>query len=196
MMLIDVPVGLVAGQVIADAGRNMLRSGDKERYKTLCSTAILFAYLFTAPIVFYFFMGWPAWETNYFWEWVDHIHGTPKFAISSFVAVTMSVLPTWIGFESGKYLIRKDKVRGLRVSYISLFILILIIVFITRDATFNIAPTYKDYAAKNFSSFWDNPFFIYWLILTIYFWGGLIVFYIFIRRKDRYEGRRTKDEGR
>jgi hypothetical protein len=185
MMAIDFPVGLVAGQVIADAGRNMLKSGDVEKYKYLRSTVILFAYIFTTPIVFYFFMGWPAWETNYIWEWVDRIHGTPKFAISSFGAVIMALLPAWLGFEAGEYLIRKDKVGLLRVSYISLFILILLIVFLTRNATFNIAPTYKDYVAKNFSSFWDNPFFIYWLILTIYFWGGLIIFYLVIRRKDK-----------
>ncbi|MBI3815753.1 MAG: hypothetical protein HY279_14955 [Nitrospinae bacterium] len=185
MMAIDVPVGLAAGQVIADAGRNMLKGGDAERYKSLRSTVILFAYLFTTPIVFYFFMGWPAWETNYVWEWVDHIQGTPLFALSSFGAVIMALLPAWIGFESGKYLIRKDKAGLLRICYISLFILILLIVFVTRNATFNIAPTYKDYAAKNFSSFMGNPFFIYWLILTVYFWGGLIVFYLFIRRKDR-----------
>ncbi|MBI4379266.1 MAG: hypothetical protein HY578_09235 [Nitrospinae bacterium] len=185
MMLIDVPVGLVAGQVIADAGRNMLKYTNAERYRSLRFTAILFSYLFTTPIVFYFFMGWPAWETNYFWEWVDHIHGMPKFAISSFGAVIMAILPTWIGFESGKYLIRKDKTGWLRVSYISLSVLILILVYVIKDVTFNIAPTYKDYLAKNFSSFWENPFFIYWLILTIYFWGGLVIFYVFIRKKDR-----------
>jgi len=185
MMAIDVPVGLVVGQVIADAGRNMLKSGDAERYRSLRSTVILFSYLFTTPIVFYFFMGWPSWETNYIWEWVDHIQGTPLFALSSFGAVIMAVLPAWIGFESGRYLICKDKLVWLRICYIGLFILILIIVYLTRNATFNIAPTYKDYMAKSFSSFWDNPFFIYWLILTIYFWSGLIIFYIIIRRKDK-----------
>lgn len=32
MLLIDIPVGLIAGQVIADAGRNMIQSGDREKY--------------------------------------------------------------------------------------------------------------------------------------------------------------------
>lgn len=80
MLLIDIPVGIVAGQVIADAGRDAIRSGNKDVISSVRSIAIIFAYLITTPVVIYFFMGWPAWETNYFWEWVDHIQGTPSLA--------------------------------------------------------------------------------------------------------------------
>ena len=64
MLLIDVPVGLITGQVIADAGRNMLKTGVKEKYLFLRSVTIIFAFCFITPIVIYFFSGWPAWETT------------------------------------------------------------------------------------------------------------------------------------
>ena len=51
MLLIDVPVGLIAGQVIADAGRNMLRSGRAERTLFLEKTTVTFAYCFITPIM-------------------------------------------------------------------------------------------------------------------------------------------------
>lgn len=91
MLLIDVPVGLIAGQVIADAGRNMLRSGDRQKYRFLRTTTLVFAFCFITPIVIYFF------------------------------------------------------------------------------------------------SFFENPFFIYWLILTLCFWGSLLVFFLWVRKKDKAE---------
>ncbi len=185
MLLIDIPVGIVAGQVIADAGRFAIKSGNKELISKVRSVAIIFAYLFTTPVVIYFFMGWPAWETNYFWRWVDHIQGTPSLAIVGFMIVAMSFVPTLIGFETGRLLVRSNKVKLLRVVYSCIFFLILVIVYLSRDLTFNIASTYTNYENKVFVSFWSNPFFIYWLVLTVFFWGSLIVCYLYVNNKFR-----------
>lgn len=185
MLLIDIPVGIVAGQVIADAGREAIRSGNKDVISRVRSIAIIFAYLFTTPVVIYFFMGWPAWETNYFWAWVDHIQGTPSLAIVGFMIVAMSFVPVIIGFETGKLLVRSGKVKLLRVVYSCVFLLILVIVYFSRELTFNIAATYADYENKVFVSFWSNPFFIYWLVLTIFFWGSLIACYFYVNNKFR-----------
>lgn len=186
MLLIDVPVGLIAGQVIADAGRNMLKSGDREKYRFLRATTIIFAFCFITPIVIYFFSGWPGWETNYFFEQADHIQNNPQLALLSGISVVaMALIPALLGLESGRYLIGKGKERLLRVCYIGLGILILIIVYVSRQATFNVAVTWADYQNGNTFSFFENPFFIYWLVLTLCFWGSLLVFFLWVRKKDR-----------
>ncbi len=186
MLLIDIPVGIVAGQVIADAGRRALQTGNKELTSSVRHIALTFAYLITTPVIIYFFMGWPAWETNYFWKWVDNIKGMPHLAMSAFMIIAMSFIPTMLGFESGRLLIRKNQVKALRISYICMFLLILVIVYFSREMTFNIAALYADYENKIFVSFWNNPFFIYWLILTVFFWGTLIGCYFYVYNKFKY----------
>ena len=188
MLLIDIPVGLIAGQVIADAGRNMLKSGDSNKYLFLRTTTIIFAFCFITPIVIYFFLGWPGWETNFFFEQVDHIRNNPKLALLSGICiVAMTLIPTLLGLKSGRYLIRKGKEKLLRVSYFGLAILILIIVYLSREATFNVAVTWADHQKGNTFPFFENPFFIFWLVLTIFFWGSLLVFFLWIRKKDKKE---------
>jgi hypothetical protein len=186
MLLIDVPVGLIAGQVIADAGRNMINSGKPEKELFLTKTTITFAYCFITPIVIYFYLGWPAWETNYFFSQIDFIQNTPWLALlSGLCVVAMTIVPALVGFKSGKQLILKGKLKLLRICYAGLGVLILVIVYLSREATFNIAATHADYTAGNTFSFFDNPFFIYWLVLTVGFWGSLLGLFLWIRQKDK-----------
>lgn len=181
MLLIDVPVGIVAGQVIADAGRAALVTGGRKEASRVRSLALLFAYLITTPVIIYFYIGWPAWETNYFWGWVDGIQGNPSLAISSFLVIAMSLLPTLAGFETGRILVMRRKITLLRVIYGFFFLLIFVIVYLSREKTFNIAPTYAAYSRHEFTSFWSNPFFTFWLVLTVFFWGTLCGCYLYVR---------------
>jgi len=186
MLLIDVPVGLIAGQVIADAGRNMLKSGEREKYLFLRTTTIVFAFCFITPVVIYFFSGWPGWETNYFFEKVDHIRNSPGLALVAGVGVVgMALIPAILGLVSGRCLVMRGKEKLLRMSYFGLGILILVIVFLGREATFNVAVTWADYRQGRVFSFFENPFFTYWLVLTVVFWGSLLVLFLWIRRKDK-----------
>jgi hypothetical protein len=186
MLLIDVPVGLIAGQVIADAGRNMINSRKPEKYLYLKKITIVFAYCFITPIVIYFYLGWPAWETNYFFAQIDFIQDTPWLALlSGICVVAMTIIPALVGLITGKHLIQKGKEKILRICYAGLGLLILVIVYLSREATFNIAATHANYTAGNTFSFYDNPFFIYWLVLTVLFWGSLLGFFLWIRQKDK-----------
>ncbi|NOZ24732.1 MAG: hypothetical protein GXO94_01370 [Nitrospirae bacterium] len=182
MLLIDVPVGIVAGQVIADASRDAIAARDGTAVSRARAIAIIFAYLATTPVIVYFFLGWPAWEMNYFWKWVDNVQGTPELALSSFMLIAMSFFPTLAGFESGRLLVQGNRVPLLRASYTFFFLLILVIVWMTRDITFNVATTYDKYTRGEFFSFWDNPFFTYWLVLTALFWGSLAGCYVYVRK--------------
>ncbi len=79
-------------------------------------------------------LDWPAWETNYFFKEVDNIKNNPCLALISGISIVlMALIPRLLGLASGRYLIIKGKRNFLRLSYISLGILIAILLLITRS---------------------------------------------------------------
>lgn len=185
MLAIDIPISILAGLALSEAGKEMLRSRDAQKYQFMRTSVLLYVVFFITPIPFYFFMGWPAWETNFLWSWPDVLHDSPIRASVSFAIFILTVGPAYLAFECGRYLIKRGQDMLVRVGYISMGILTGVIVFLTRDITFNIASTYAKYKAGEFYSFWSNPFFIGWLIVTIYFWGSLVIVYLRLRQRDR-----------
>ena len=185
MLAIDIPIALLAGQALAESGKNMLKSNDPNQHYFMKSIVILFAVFFITPVPFYFFLGWPAWEVNFLWQWQDNIHDSPIKASVAFAIFLFTVGPTYIGFLIGKYWLRKGQDILVRIGYILMAVLVGIIVYLTRDITFNIASTYDKFQVKEFYSFWSHPFFTGWLLVTIYFWGALFACYLFIRKKDK-----------
>ena len=150
MLAIDIPIALLAGQALAESGRNMLKGNDPNRHYFMKTSVILFAVFFITPVPFYFFLGWPAWEVNFLWRWQDNIHDSPIKAAVSFAVFLLTVGPTYIGFLVGKYWIRKGKDILVRIGYILMAVLVGVIVYLTRDITFNIASTYDKFQAKEF----------------------------------------------
>lgn len=185
MLAIDIPIALLAGQALAESGKNMLKGDDPNQHYFMKSIVLLFAVFFITPVPFYFFLGWPAWEVNFLWRWQDHIHDSPIKAAVSFAIFLFTVGPTYIGFLIGKYWLRKGRDVLVKIGYILMAVLVGVIVYVTRDITFNIASTYDKFQAEEFYSFWSHPFFTGWLLVTIYFWGALFVCYLCIRKKDK-----------
>jgi hypothetical protein len=189
MLAIDVPISALAGFVLAEAGKRMLRSEDRSRWSFMRTTVLLYSLFFITPIPFYFFLGWPAWETNFLWRWPDQILDSPVRAAGvAFGVFIMTVGPAYAAFELGRWLIRQGREIYVRGLYIAMAILVGVTIWATRDITFNIASTYARYEAGEFYPFRSHPFFTGWLIVTIYFWGSLAVFYFWLRRKGRSEG--------
>lgn len=188
MLAIDVPISVLAGLALAEAGRGMLKTGDRKKYNFMRTVVLLYSVFFITPVPFYFFLGWPAWEVNFLWRWTNHLLDSPlRAGVIAFGAFILTVGPCYLAFEVGKLLIRKGRGLFVRVGYIVMALLVGIIVFLTRDITFNIASTYEKYKAGEFYSFWSHPFLTGWLIVTIYFWGSLIIFYLWLRKKDKAE---------
>ena len=185
MLAIDVPISVLAGLVLAEAGKNMLKNGDRQKYSFMRVTVLLYALFFITPIPFYFFLGWPAWETNFLWRWTDHLLDSPlRAGAVSYGIFLLTVGPAYLAFELGRFWITRGKERFVRVGYVAMAILVGIIVLLTRKITFNIASTYLKYEAGELYSFWSHPFFTGRLIVTIYFWGSLAIFYFWLLKKD------------
>ena len=108
MLAIDVPISILAGLTLAEAGRGMLESGDREKYNFMRSTVLLYSVFFITPVVFYFFMGWPAWEVNFLWRWTSHVQDSPlRVGTIAFGAFILTVGPSYAAFKIGKLLTRK-----------------------------------------------------------------------------------------
>ena len=185
MLAIDVPISLLSGLALAESGKNMLKGDNPTNHSFMNTIVLLFAVFFITPVPFYFFLGWPAWEVNFLWQWQDNIHDSPIRAAVSFAVFLFTVGPAYLGYLVGRCCLRRGKDWYVRAGYIAMFVLVGIIVFLTRDITFNIASTYDKFQAGEFYSFWTHPFFTGWLLVTIYFWGAPAVFYVWIRRRDQ-----------
>lgn len=184
MLAIDVPISVLAGLVLSEGGRRILEGDDRKEHDSLRKTVLLYSLFFITPIPFYFFLGWPAWETNYLWRWPDHVLDSPLRAAGvAFGVFILTVGPAYAAFELGRFWIRRRKAGLVRACYVAMAVLVGVIVLATRQITFNIASTYAKYEAGDSYSFWSHAFFTGWLIVTVYFWGSLAIFYLWLRRK-------------
>ncbi len=183
MLAMDIPVSMMAGMVLAEAGKDLIKSDDKEKITFLKVVVLMYGAIFIAPTPGYYFSGWPAWETNFMWEWVDHILDSPVRAAFSYVLLAVAVIPTYLGLIVAMKLIKKGKEKLVRISYISLLVLVGIIILALKDITLNVSSTYAKYQAADFYSFWTLPFATGWAITSLYFWGSLVLFYLWLRKK-------------
>ncbi|MEW6369250.1 MAG: hypothetical protein AB1714_31910 [Acidobacteriota bacterium] len=106
-------------------------------------------------------------------------------AAVSFAVFLLTVGPAYIGLMIGRRWLRQGRDGWVRAGYVAMAVLIGLIVLATRKITFNIASTMDTYEAGRFYSFWSHPFFTGWLIVSVYFWGSLVLCYLWLRRRDR-----------
>ncbi len=67
MLAMDIPVALMTGLVLAEAGKNLIKREDKYKRLFLKVFVLMYAAIFIAPTPGYYFAGWPAWECNFMW---------------------------------------------------------------------------------------------------------------------------------
>jgi len=183
MLAMDIPLALMTGMVLAEAGKGLIKSEDKEKNTFLNVVVLMYAAIFIAPTPGYYFNGWPAWECNFMWEWVDNLNDLPLRAAFSYALMAVAVIPTYLGLVWGRHLIRKGKDKTNRIIFIGLLILTGIIILLLGDITFNVASSYAKYKAGEFYSMWTHPFVTGWAITSLYFWVSLVCFYLWLRKK-------------
>ena len=184
MLAMDVPIAVMAGLVLSEAGSRMIEGREDEKLLFLRVFVCMYAAIFITPTPFYYMLGWPAWETNFLWKWVDGIADHPLRASFSYVLFALAIVPTFLGFEAGRRLILQKKHGWVRISYIAMLVLVGAIIFLMRDTTFNIASSYAKYETRDMYSFWSHPFVTGWAITSLYFWGSLVAFYVWLRKKS------------
>ena len=179
-----IPIAAMSGMILAEGGKKLIMSKDENKRLLMRYITLAYAAIFIAPTPVYYFLGWPAWEVNFMWPWVDNITDQPIRAAFAYVLLACAVLPTWLGLEIGIKLLMKGKDNLLRICYISLFVLTGLIILALFDSTFNISSTQAKHDAGESYSLLTGPFTIGLTLTYIYFWGSLALFYFWLKRKN------------
>ncbi len=175
MLAMDIPVAAMAGMILAEGGKKLVMSDDKNNKLLLRFITLAYAAIFIAPTPVYFFLGWPGWEVNYMWPWVDDVKDVPVRAAFAYVLLACAVLPTWLGLEIGMGLVKKGKDKLNRIIYIALLIITGIIIVALYTETFNVSSTTEKYLAGDTYSLWTHPFATGISLTYVYFWGSLVI---------------------
>ncbi|MCK4764580.1 MAG: hypothetical protein KAW12_20435 [Candidatus Aminicenantes bacterium] len=184
MLAIDVPSSVFLGLVLAEGGRKMLAGGEPQKIRYMRSVVLLFTIFLYTPVPLIFLNGWPAWQTNYVMRWAGNLVDDPLRAAVTVLFYALTVLPAYGGFEFGRMLIKKGKAKMVRVSYIVMVFVTAFIIYLTREATFKVAPTYEKFDAGEFFPITHGGFFICLLITSIVTWGSLFFVYRRLRKKS------------
>lgn len=179
----DIPVSAMAGMILAEGGKKLILSENKNDKLLLRFITLAYAAIFIFPTPVYFFLGWPAWELNYLAPWADSVFDTPIKAAFSYVLLACAVIPTWLGLEIGMNLIKKGKDKLNRIIYIALLLVTGLIIFSLYKQTFNVASTCEKYYAGDTYSLWRCNFVTGISLTYVYFWGSLAIFYFWLKKK-------------
>jgi len=85
MLAMDIPIAAMSGMILAEGGKKLIMSNDKNKMLLMRFITLAYAAIFIAPTPVYYFLGWPAWEVNFMWPWVDHIIDHPLRASFAYV---------------------------------------------------------------------------------------------------------------
>ena len=185
MLAIDVPSSVFIGFVFAQGGKELLKTAEPEKVNFVRRVVLMFTAIFYTPVPLIFLNGWPAWQTNYVMPWADNMvnHPVRAFAVALFFALT--VLPAYFGLECGRCFIQKGRESLVKVGIWTFVFITALIIYLTRQATFNVAPDYTTYEAGIFFPISEPHFLIPLIITSLYTWGSLFLFYRWIRKKSR-----------
>lgn len=195
MFAIDIPTSVFVGFVFAQAGRKIIKKGNEEkktansefemkRLNSLRMVVLLFNVFFFTPVPLFFLNGWPRWQMNYVAPWADNLLDQPLRASVTMFFFVITVLPAFLSFELGQVFIIRNKDNWVKVCAILTACVIALIIYLTRNATFNIATTYKNFYSGNVYPFTHKPFIVLLCITTTYSWGALILFYRWLSGKE------------
>lgn len=173
MFAIDIPTAVLVGFAISDAGKKQLETNDKKKISDLRKIVFLFNIFFFTPVPLLFLNAWPGWQMNYVAPWADNLHGDPvRSAVVVFFFV-ITTIPAWLSFELSNWAIKRNIKILPKVGWIVFALVIILVIYLTREETLNIAVTYKDYKAGNVHPITYKPFITTLTITTIYSWFSL-----------------------
>lgn len=183
MFAIDIPTAALVGFAIGDASKKQLELQNKSEISNLRKIVFLFNIFFFTPVPLLFLNAWPGWQMNYVAAWADNLHGSPVRAAVVVFFFVITTIPAWLTFELSNWAVRNKKNNIPRIGWIAFALIIVLVIYLTREQTLNIAVTYKDYYAGNVKPLTSRPFSTTLIITTIYSWTSLAVLLYRLNRK-------------
>ncbi|GBE36172.1 hypothetical protein BMS3Bbin07_00315 [bacterium BMS3Bbin07] len=184
MIQVDIPGAIAAGQIYALLSKKYLKNeGDRFTHRLAGPVSWYFA-LFFAPVGLFLLVGWPAWESMYWWEWIERPAFNPPVAFF-YIAFYLSM----IILGNLSYFIAHTLYRNGRDGTVKLLSVLSVIAtllpFILWPFTWYRIGTYKEFHAvpKETTTLFNTPsFFWSWLAIMGYFVVTSVIFGIWIKR--------------
>jgi len=183
MVQVDLPGAFAAGQIFAILSKGYLAS---ERHlvthRLMGPIAAYFSLMF-APVGLFLLICWPAWESMYWWEWVERPAMDPPVSFFYLGFYMIMILIGCSSFMTAHKFYLMGKERVVRVTAIIGVIATLLPFFLWPFTWYHVG-TYAQYHAipKETTSMFDHPtFFSSWLAVMGYFALSSIVFGLWIK---------------
>ena len=183
MLAMDIPMAAMTGFILAEAGAKQLNENNPQKNNYMRIVVTMFMAVFFAPNAVYYTLGWPAWETNYLWEWVDGLHDSPLRAGFSHALIFLAVVPALLALEVSRYFILKGKEKYIRICYFAFAGITILAILLFWKQTMNVASTYAQWKAGDVHSFMTIPMLTGWAITAAYYWVALFVSYAWLKKK-------------
>jgi hypothetical protein len=183
MVQIDVPIAFGVGSLLADAAHKQLRAGGPEYYYRALAQNNIYQAFFFSWIPVYFLLNYFGWETTHMWWHADSISAYP-FYVPIFLVVFFAAANG--GFLLGSRLVRAGRLTANRIVYLGILAYSAIWIFAQVNRTFKLG-TYRDWVEGRAPWFYEDRTFLFMLVFTlVVFGGGLLAFFVSLRREGRH----------
>ena len=99
MVQVDLPGAFAMGQILAWLSRRFLQSTGLRVTHSLMGIIVLYFSVVYAPVGLFLLVGWPAWESMYWWSWIEQpaFHPwTAAFTIAFYLAMMLIGVASYI----------------------------------------------------------------------------------------------------
>jgi hypothetical protein len=181
---VDIPAAFAAGQIFAMLSREYL-AGEKDLFthRLAGPVAAYFSVMFTPPALF-LLICWPAWESMYQWEWVEHPAMDPTVSFF-YIGFYMSMVIIGCGsYVTAHSLYRRGKDLFVKAAAIT-GVIIAVLPFFIHPFTWYYVSTYARYhgVPRTTTTMFSNAsFFFSWLAVMGFALISSVYFGMWLRK--------------
>ena len=184
MVQVDLPGAFAVGQIFAVLSKNFLKREENKFTHRLMAPIGWYLALIYAPVGMFLLCGWPAWESMYWWEWVEQPAFNPLVAFFYIAFYISMILIGNMSYITAHNLYQKGKDKTVNILAILGIIATLLPFFVWPFTWYHIG-TYAQYHAipKGTTTIFNTPSFFYsWLCSMSLLITGTVIFGLWLKK--------------
>ena len=184
MIQVDIPGAIAAGQIYALLSREYLKNEQERFTHRLAGPISWYFALFFAPVGMFLLVGWPAWESMYWWEWIERPAFNPPVAFFYIAFYLSMIILGNASYFTAHALYRRGKDGTVKLLAV-LSVIATLLPFFLWPWTWYYVGTFKEYHAdprETETLFKATSFFWSWLFVMGYFVVTSVVFGVWLKR--------------
>ena len=187
MVQVDIPGAFAVGQIFAVLSKKyLIREENKFTHRLMAPIGWYFALIF-APVGMFLLFGWPAWESMYWWKWVEQPAFNSPVAFFYLAFYLAMVLIGNMSYIIGHSLYRKGKDKIVTILAV-LGVIATLLPFFLWPLTWYHVGTYAQYHAvpRQTTTMFATPSFVFpWLGIMSYIAGGSVIFGLWLKKHSK-----------